>query len=143
MIVQIDNHITWWYALIKMIYLKTKYFHRWAKKNGISDSILKRCIAELNQGLYEASLGHKLYKKRLPVHGRGKRGGARTILYFKRDDKLIFCMGFSKNVKTTLETDDIKILRRLSYDFDNMNRDEVERLIELGSFVIIDKEDSE
>jgi hypothetical protein len=39
---------------------------------------------EMNQGLYDARLGGSVFKKRIPLDGRGKRGGARTILAFKK-----------------------------------------------------------
>lgn len=76
-----------------MFYLKTKYFAKWAARQGITDQTLR--LAE--QNLFEADLGHHLFKKRIALQGRGKSGGARTILFYQHDQKLIFCFGFNKN----------------------------------------------
>ncbi len=53
---------------------KHKRFNRWAKKEGITDSLLKTAIAELVNGLFEANLGGGIYKKRIARTGQGKRG---------------------------------------------------------------------
>ncbi|HLD69342.1 MAG TPA: type II toxin-antitoxin system RelE/ParE family toxin, partial [Candidatus Omnitrophota bacterium] len=79
------------------LYLKTKYFSRWAKNEGIPDSSLGEAIREFESGLCGANLGNHLFKKRIALAGKGKSGGARTILFYEKDKKLIFCFGFKKN----------------------------------------------
>ena len=59
---------------------RTRTFSRWMRKAGVSDSDLTRAVDEMMQGLVAAGLGGHLLKKRVAVPGRGKRGGARTIL---------------------------------------------------------------
>jgi len=54
---------------------KTKTFRRWSRNAGISDEVLYTGIDEMTQGLIDAALGGRVYKKRIPVPGRGKRGG--------------------------------------------------------------------
>ena len=97
-----------------MRYLKTKFFARWARKAGVSDGLLREAIREFEQGLYDADLGHYLFKKRIPLRGRGKRGGARTILFYQEGEKLVFCFGFAKNAKDDLDDADKRFLRKLS-----------------------------
>jgi len=36
---------------------KYRIFHQWAKKERISDSVLKKAIDEMKSGLFEANLG--------------------------------------------------------------------------------------
>ena len=120
-----------------MLYLKTKYFARWAKKEGISDKILFRTIHELEQGLYEADLGHHLYKKRITLPGRGKRGGGRTILFYQKNEKIVFCLGYSKNRKGHFDKEDQKGLLCLSKNLLKMNSEDVHRLIQSGEFIKI------
>ena len=72
-----------------MLYLKNKYFSRWARKQGISDSMLIEAIEEFERGLFEASLGNRLFKKRIALSGRGKSGGARALLFYQQGRKLI------------------------------------------------------
>jgi len=52
----------------------------WGRKVGIGDEVLCAAVEEMIQGLIDADLGGRVFKKRVPVPGRGKRGGARTIV---------------------------------------------------------------
>ena len=56
---------------------KTKWFHRWAAREGLADTMLHKAVSELEAGLADA-LGGYVYKKRIGLPGRGKRGGVRT-----------------------------------------------------------------
>ncbi|MBF0478929.1 MAG: type II toxin-antitoxin system RelE/ParE family toxin [Candidatus Omnitrophica bacterium] len=120
-----------------MKYIKTKYFHKWAKKNEITDYVLFESIKEFQEGLFEAHLGHKLYKKRVAAKGKGKSGSTRTILFYEKDQKIIFCFGFAKNVADNLDNDDKLLLYRLAKDFEKLNLNQMERLINTGSFIEI------
>lgn len=78
---------------------KHRSFHQWAKSEGLEDAMLKNAIQEMENGLYEANLGSGLYKKRVAMAGKGKRGGYRTLIAFKGNDKAFFIYGFAKNVR--------------------------------------------
>ncbi len=58
---------------------KNKEFNGWAAKMEIEDGTLKIAIDEITKGLHNGSLGGHLFKKRIGLKGRGKRGGVRTI----------------------------------------------------------------
>ena len=47
-------------------------------------------------GLIDADLGGSVYKKRVPMPGRGKQGGARIILGSNRGDRWFFLFGFDE-----------------------------------------------
>jgi len=113
---------------------------RWAKKEGIADSLLIKGIEEFEQGLFDASLGQHLYKKRIPLSGKGKRGGARTILFYQEKQKMIFCFGFAKNVKDNLGAEDKIILKRMSVDFIKLGQEEISDLMKQKKFFEIKKE---
>lgn len=68
---------------------KHKIFAKWAKDEGIDNSILREAILEVNAGLFEVNLGAGLYKKRVARLGQGKRSGYRTLIAFKQDDKAV------------------------------------------------------
>ena len=126
-----------------MRYLKTKYFARWARKADVSDKLLKEAIHEFEQRLYEVSLGHHLFKKRISLHGRGKSGGARTILFYQQEEKIVFCFGFAKNVKDNLDEDEKKILYRLSKDLLEFRPTDLDKLIQSGMLIEIAKMEEE
>ena len=94
---------------------KHRVFLKWAKDEGLDDHLLKEMIKEIEVGLFEANLGCGLYKKRIPKKGQGKRGGYRTFIAFKRDDKAVFVFGFSKNQRENLEDKELESLKKLAH----------------------------
>ena len=65
-------------------------------------------------GLVDADLGGHVYKKRVPVPGRGKRGGARTILGSNLDDRWFFIYGFEKNERATIDSGELAALQAIA-----------------------------
>ncbi len=103
-----------------MYYLKNKYFTRWAREQGITDNILCEAVREFESGLFEASLGNHLFKKRIALAGKGKSGGTRTILFYQKGKKLVFCFGFSKNQQDNLRGPELKLIHKLSDIYQNI-----------------------
>ena len=93
---------------------KTRTFSRWSRKASLSDSVLCAAVAEMAEGLIEAELGSNLYKKRVPMPGRGKRGGARTILGSNLDNRWFFLFGFEKNERSTMEEPELAVMRKIA-----------------------------
>ena len=75
---------------------KTKTFDRWAKKV-ISDPLLCTAAREIEQGLYEADLGHGVCKKRIAVPGQGNGASTRTLLAKRHPAAIVFLVGREKN----------------------------------------------
>jgi hypothetical protein len=65
-------------------------------------------------GLIDADLGGNVYKKRVAIPGRGKRGGARTILGSNLGDRWFFVFGFQKNDRATIDPRELAALQKLS-----------------------------
>jgi len=105
---------------------KNILFNKWAYKIGLENEILKTAVAEISSGLYEANLGGHVYKKRIGLKGKGKRGGVRTIIAFKKDDKALFIYGFAKSDKANIDEAEEKLCKKfatlfLSYNDDDIN----------------------
>ena len=120
-----------------MHYLKNKFFARWARKNGISDKVLNEAIAEFESGLFEASLGNHLFKKRIALAGKGKSGGTRTILFYQKGKKLVFCFGFEKSKQGNLADSEEKLLQKLSDMYQNTTEEELLSDIKYGDLIQI------
>ena len=71
---------------------RTRLFSRWARRQGIRDSMLCQAVREIREGLYEADLGGNLLKKRIARPGQGKSGGFRTIVATARAIDASSCM---------------------------------------------------
>ncbi len=85
-----------------MIIYKYRNFNQWAKSEDLADEMLIQAVEEMKKGLYDANLGGGLYKKRVAIQGKGKRGGFRTIVAFKREKATFFIYGFAKNIRENI-----------------------------------------
>ena len=65
------------------------------RKTELDDRILLTAIDEMERGLIDADLGG-VYKKRIALPGRGKRGSTKTLIATNRENRLIFLTGFEK-----------------------------------------------
>ncbi|MFG1496106.1 type II toxin-antitoxin system RelE/ParE family toxin [Saccharospirillum sp. HFRX-1] len=95
---------------------KNRSFHRWADKESLTDALLWQAIHEIERGLVDASLGGKLFKKRIAGLAGGKRGGYRTILAYRAGNKAFFIYGFAKNARANIRTDELRALQRYAME---------------------------
>ena len=109
---------------------KQRSFNQWAKYEGITDKLLKKAIDEMEKGLYEGNLSSGLYKKRVALPGRGKRGSHRTLVAFRKEKKAFFVYGFAKNVRDDIDEREEKIYRQLGKDFLDMDEDAIKKMVE-------------
>jgi hypothetical protein len=113
---------------------KTKWFARWAVKEGLSEQVLRDAVDEMERGLVDAQLGGHVYKKRVGLGGRGKSGGVRTILAFKVKGKAFFLYGFAKNQRDNIgdkELQGLKLLAGKLLAYDRKTLDKAIRMQEL------------
>ncbi|MEO7993291.1 MAG: type II toxin-antitoxin system RelE/ParE family toxin [bacterium] len=91
---------------------KTRFFARWSRKAAVPDTALCVAVDEMERGLIDADLGGHLYKKRIAVEGRGKRGGARVIVAVSLGRNLwIFLTGYLKNDQPELDRQGLADIR--------------------------------
>ncbi len=71
--------------------------------------------AEIVAGQVEADLGGCLFKKRLTGEGRGKRGGYRVLIGYKKPnaERIVFLYAFAKNAGANISDKDKGSLNRL------------------------------
>lgn len=108
---------------------KHRSFLKWAKSEAITDGSLITAISEMNDGLIDAELGSGLFKKRVPIAGQGKRGGYRTLIAFKKDDKAYFVYGFRKNERDNIDTNEKKIFKQLSKTLLNIDEKTLNKML--------------
>jgi hypothetical protein len=92
---------------------KTKWFRRWAAREGLGDAVLRVAVAELEQGLADA-LGGYVFKKRVALPGRGRRSAARTLVAFRRGGSAFFIFGYPKNERANISDRELEALRMLA-----------------------------
>ena len=97
--------------------LKTRTFNRWLRKTLLTDTALLKAIDEMEQGLVDADLGGDVYKKRVALPGRGKRGSTRTLIATNRESRWIFMFGFEKNDRENITQAELAYLQKAAQVF--------------------------
>jgi hypothetical protein len=115
---------------------KTKWFHRWAAKEGLVDASLGTAAVELEQGLADA-LGGYVYKKRIGLAGRGKRGGVRALVAFRQGERAFFMYGYPKNERANISSDELKALRLLAKVLLGYNEQDLAKAVKAGELIEI------
>ena len=93
---------------------KTRWFDRWARKQGLNMPSLCAAVREMTAGLYDADLGGGLLKKRIARPGQGKSGGFRTLVATNKGNRWVFVYGFPKNERSNIDKDEEEALKKLS-----------------------------
>jgi len=86
------------------------------RKTDLTDQILCVAVHEMEQGLIDADLGGGVVKKRVPLPGRGKSGGARTLVATNKSQRWFFVFGFEKNDRANLSSDELEALQAIATD---------------------------
>ena len=89
-------------------------------------------VKEMEQGLIDANLGRGVVKKRLALPGRGKRGGARTLVATNKDDRWFFLFGFEKNERANITTEELEGLREITRQLLGMTSEQLDEAVRDG-----------
>jgi hypothetical protein len=122
---------------------KTRTFARWSRKAQVSDKALLKAITEMAAGLIDADLGGSVYKKRVPLPGRGKRGSARILVATKHADRWFLLYGFGKNERANIDDRELAALQKLADTLLSMTSEQLEHaVVERELVEMIDEEKS-
>ena len=97
--------------------LKTRRFCRWMRKTQLDDIMLRKAIREMENGLVDADLGGNIFKKRVALPGRGKRGSVRTLIATNQGDRWIFMYGFEKNERENITQAELTAIQGIARDY--------------------------
>lgn len=95
---------------------KTKHFSRWMRKTELTDQALCEAASEMSRGLIDADLGGGVVKKRVGLAGRGKRGGARTLVATNKGARWFFVFGFEKSERASITAAELAALQEVAAD---------------------------
>ena len=85
-------------------------------------------------GLQGLPPGSSVYTKRIASPGKGKSGGYRTILVFRKKDSVIFVEGYAKNEMSTLKPKELRALRQGGNGYVEVDQQGVRYTREPGRF---------
>ena len=115
--------------------LMTKQFSKWVSKQQIPKNELTRTLQEVKAGNFEANLGGQIYKKRIRFQEKGKSGSGRTIVCYKKKDKIIFIHGFAKNEKSNLTKKELAGFKEFAQILLDLSPKEIKTAIKNGDFI--------
>jgi hypothetical protein len=98
----------------------TKDCARLLKKADIGEKKFNEAIREICAGNVIA-LGHKVFKKRIGSRFGGKRGGYRSILYYRIQHVIVFMYIYAKNEQEDITEQEKKAFIELAGLFDQMD----------------------
>ena len=84
----------------------SRWFQRFARKEGIADAVLREAVARAAKGQIDADLGGEVIKQRIARPGQGRSKGYRTIILFRRGERAFFVYGFSKSQRANITGDE-------------------------------------
>lgn len=82
---------------------QSRWFKRFARKEGIADNVLWEAVARAEKGQIDADLGGEVIKQRIGKLGQGRSKGYRTIILFRRGARAFFVYGFSKSQRANID----------------------------------------
>jgi len=111
---------------------KTLHFSRWMRKTDLSDPALCAAVLEMERGLIDADLGGGVVKKRVALPGRGKSGGARTLVATNKGNRWFFVFGFEKNVRPNVTAKELEALQKIAADLLKLTSKDLDAHVEFG-----------
>lgn len=123
-----------------MAVYETRWFHRWAREQGLPTAHLCTAIHEMTAGLYEADLGGGLLKKRLPRPGQGKRGGFRVLIATNKSSRWVFLFGFPKNERGNIDKRQEEALKALAAHMLSLTAMTIDKALVAGELMEVDCE---
>jgi hypothetical protein len=96
------------------------------RKTELTDSALCAAVSEMASGLIDADLGGGVVKKRVALPGRGKSGGARTLVATHMGSRWFFVYGFEKNERANISVTELEAVRRIAADLLRLGSSELD-----------------
>ena len=130
-IASLDFYGTQSYSIFMKLY-KTRAFARIAKKAGLTDTALKASAEEMRKGIIHADLGGNIYKQRVAIPGRGKRGGSRVIIAAKMHDKWICVHCYLKKDQDDISPDEETAFKEFARVYLELSGKDIQMAVERG-----------
>lgn len=105
---------------------KTRQFAKWMRKTDLTDGALCLAVREMVSGLVDADLGGDVLKKRVALPGRGKRGGARTLVATRKANRWFFVFGFEKSETANVTSTELEALQLLAKQLLDLTGSQIE-----------------
>jgi hypothetical protein len=119
---------------------KSRWFQRFARKEGIADAVLCEAVARAEKGQIDVGLGGEVIKQRISRPGHGRSKGYRTIILFRRGARAIFVYGFAKSQRANIDDDEREQFKGAAKHVLALTEKQLTELLKRGDFVEVTSE---
>ena len=119
---------------------KSRWFRRFAIKEGIADSLLTEAVARAERGLIDAELGGEVIKQRIARAGGGRSKGYRTVIVFRRGARAFFVYGFAKSQRANIDSEEKQQFKEAAKHILALTEQQLAQLLVRGDFVEVKSE---
>jgi hypothetical protein len=119
---------------------KSRWFQRFARKEGIADAVLREAVARAENGQIDADLGGEVIKQRIARPGQGRSKGYRTIIFFRRGAKAFLVYGFAKSQRANITDDEQAQFKKAAKHVLALTEKQLAELLKRGDFMEVKSE---
>jgi len=119
---------------------KSRWFRRFARKEGITDAVLLEAVARAERGQIDAYFGGEVIKQRIARPGQGRSKGYRTIVIFRRGAKAFFVYGFAKSQRRNINDDEEQQFKEAAKIVLSLTENALAGRLKRGDFVEVKNE---
>lgn len=121
----------------------SRWFQRFARKEGIVDAALLEAVARAERGKPDADLGGEVIKQRIARPGQGRSKGYRSIILFRRGERAFFVYGFSKSQRASIDADEEREFKEAAKHVLSLTERQLAVLVKRGDFMEVSANEQE
>jgi len=113
----------------------TRAFVRQNKKIGLTNAALCKAVSEIAAGLNNGNLGNGIFKKRIALDGRGKRGSVRTLIATRVGSYWFYLFAYKKNDRADISPQEYEALMNLADDLYALDESGLAKALSAGAMM--------
>ena len=121
----------------------TRAFARQNKKIGLTNAALCKAVSEIAAGLNDGNLGNGIFKKRIALDGRGKRGSVRTLIATRVGSYWFYLFAYKKNDRADLSPQEFEALTDLADDFYALDENGLAKALGAGAMIEVQDDETD
>ena len=121
----------------------TLVFARQNKKIGLTNAALCKAVSEIAAGLNDGNLGNGIFKKRIALDGRGKRGSVRTLIATRVGSYWFYLFAYKKNDRADLSPQEFEALTDLADDFYALDENGLAKALGAGAMIEVQDDETD
>ena len=119
---------------------QSRWFQRFARKEGITVAVLLGAVARAEKGQIDADLGGGVIKQRIARPGQGRSKGYRAIIFFRRGDRAFIVYGFAKSRLANIDDKEEKQFKEAAKHVLALTEKQLAELLKRGDFMEVKSE---